>query len=487
MQKLPNSLPENAPDVWPQLVATLSIASGANPEFCVAYAASVLGGVAGPVGSIRGYLGEIHAGGLSLIATGKERPLRSLENLMLEPALLEQDRARLRSRSTHPLALRDLETGYLGKELRRETLERFEKRGRCETSPEVDSLHHIAGSRRQLQLIRQPSLILTAPDVPKSSDALADCLDHHALVYDPAGAMITDVLGGGRGGRDAESSVERVARQQGAGSDHMAAQHPGDGPGCLARVRTPYLARLEEDHLGRALNHPVTGQLLGSCLIVSPNPSRSKTSEYAAVRHRIGEIQTLVTALMHTRWRGNDLSFAVEVDDPQCIGLTESYDSRLDALPPSARPFSEGLYGLPERLMWTLHLTENNRSRSVSPLTQRLALHTALWCADRHQSLIVAALEQDRVRLRQMAMEEMLRKLQVLGPCGFRDLVRTYSDQKKATHEPTLRLLERAGCVRTAPCNRLELIPGTKVPDTAALVKLIDEYDRGSFSNALCN
>jgi len=455
------------------MIDLLASGLGVTSELCLAYIASILGGVAGPVAGIKGVLGERHDVSLPLVLTdGLGSRGRLLQAMFLEPLLRYSDLSRLASKSCHSKVLGSYDREYaecphpsLRSKLADGLIDMTEKLV-MDSGFFAETIGQAAQKRRWLSQIHQPSLVLCSPRPEEFSKMMEDVLDKHALLLDPRGAIIERALRKGRESKRWVAMVEQILGYQGFGSDQLVPIREGDGPGLVTRTRTPFLIHLKEDLFRQASVHEDLSQLLGQGLIVRPAaPGERSVVDYEQVKRAAKRFRSVLKEVIMARRNGGGIVYEVTKPEPQFVKRLEQFWEKLDGVDETIAPFCQGLFHLPYALLWArLLLAGGGLSQVDDTMFHLPVMEAALKLLEQHIVHVRAALDEQRIKAEHNKLADMYRRFERRGPCKIRDVLRSFADQKKAIHQPVLDSLLRIGALRYREENVLETVPEVAPP-----------------------
>jgi hypothetical protein len=276
---------------------------------------------------------------------------------------------------------------------------------------------------------------------------LGETLDEAPLIISPAGQLIHSL--------NSKGSPLSALLAALAGTDCMLGSRTE-----LTRtrlVRAGLLASCRQEHLAELITDPRLELLWPHCLILQPKSGARFQLSFEQLRQGYQHYEQAVRKLIANRRRG----VAPEYEPDRGVqanlySFGKELRTFIDELPPWAKAFFGNIYALPHKLLWSFEVL-------VAPG------ECDAWCAPFAIEVTREVLHRQREQLIAWidgaAQAEALRAEKVMlakladGPVQFRQLVRRYSNQRRANHEPILMKIVNAGWVNLRDDELLEISP----------------------------
>jgi len=432
------------------------------PELVLAYATSVLGGLAGAFARLDGFLGERHHPALPLVLADRHpSKARSLCRLATEPVLHYSDWERRKVQALDP-ELFQLHHSQRGAAVSQSNLRLLEALGQS-----FGDENAIAAERSDLlrhRLNYQPSVMLSSPE-PGTFDALrGSVVDEHPLIVDTGGRLIRNAVQPHPKQREWQALLERITEGARDGIDLCAGEGSPETLSKVRRFRSPFLIHLPHELVGHALLHPVAANLFEVGVLLPTEGIDGSLvwsdTNFEIARKVVGKYRDALNEVLWARRDNSGVAYTAARPIPELIEGQDKLHDRIDGLPSEVRRYCAGLIDLPLRLLWTALLLDDRKGRNVAQSVPGV-LQTARWCVERHIELVTETLEAVRRRELEEAAVLMLRKLAELQhlPCKFADLARKYRFQSREVLEPILGFLCGEGLTFWDPAqNRIDLV-----------------------------
>ena len=459
------------------VIPTLASAMRVRPETCLGYAASILGGVAGPVAGLNGPFSERHQSGLSMVVAtdGHSSRRKLLETTFLEPLLRFSDLSRLASKSCHPgvLSSYDAELKQCSHpSLRSELAQGLIAQTKALVDEQqqhdfADSIGQAAQYRRRLSQLQQPSLVLCSPCPNELQSLMDDVLDGHALVVDPTGLLIEKSLPRGKTGAPWRGMLNEINKGQGYGFDRLVDRTAEDGPGIAQRTRTPFLLSTDWKHLTQAMMDQDLNKTIGYSLIIRPSAHQQHEDQinWDHVKSAAKQYRAALKSIILARRNGCGIVYQISSPEPGFLERLDAFHARLDGLGSDIAPFCRSLYRLPYELLWAqLVLVGKHLPKECHNSFHIPVMDAADYLLDEHISALRLGLEEESLRTNEKRLADLYQRIHSKGPCTFRDVLRSFRVQRKSEHEPYLHQLLDLGAVRYRDNNLLETVDGAAPP-----------------------
>lgn len=434
-------------DLFSPSIRRLAVAFRVRPELLLTYLTSAIGGVSGSQSRLAGGNGEFYSPALPMILAVRHPGVAlKLQTLAIEPAQRFDDSRRHSAHAIIP--------------------EKYEEFTCTPLSPRQNSHLEIANSTdplsarqiRTLELLKtvyEPALLITAPEPSSFSAVAAGVFDNSPLVFDPGGRVIRKAIQAGPKQKAWAELLETLGAGARGGADLI--RERSDSYHRLQRLHSPFLLHLPAELMGAALHHPSSADLM-ECAVTVPTERISSENlppreTHTNLEGALSDLNGLIQDVLWARLSSSGVSSKPKQLPPEWDEHLEYIESRIDALPSHIRRFCGGLYGLPQRFLWTVLAMEEpedpgltkQHSPEASPYLEG-AIATAHWCVDQQIALIKTGLEEERLRQLQQSALVMVQKLKSMTtPAKFSDLARRYHIQSRELHLPILELLEQEG------------------------------------------
>lgn len=394
-----------------------------------------------------------------ILLTNHPGRVRALEQMVLQPILSGNESIRGRSQALDPKLFKQHFaqplSNYAG--AHEEIIAQYES--------EFPIGDKVAEARLELDRYRQwlqPSTLGVSPR-PDTIDILrGSTCDGSPFLFDPGGNVVINSLGTDRESKNWREMLLTVLEGARSGIDLPTGPHRGESLNNVLCTRTPFLIHLDDRQVGDLLLHPVVSRLLEVAVLVPTAPVGQwmKPQFYSKAEEARSRYVEVAFRVLKLRSENSGLEIVPPVD-PELLEGMHKLEVKIDSLPDDVRKFCNGLYDLPFRLMW-MALALDGKRDAPNALTKGVLL-AANWCVDQQVALIKETLEmhgEQQLIREAIAVFERLRKI---APCSLRDLLRTFSNQTKAVHEPAVNLLcDRGVVVREG--NRLDLAGDAQLP-----------------------
>jgi len=429
--------------------------------------AAFLSGIAGPKAAILGPAGEyIHPGINLLMAAPGSPQWRRLEELLSEPIRCCQRMFREVSWETSSERLDALQFSWASEGRTNEVVERLKAGPFGEQS---GAPSHVRADR-PFTALRQPTFVLQSPEAETFHKALAETLDcSPLLLYPEAKAIFSTHQSSGikRRGKEAGHPQAPLAQLVAAalgGEDRLFEKaHAKAGPGSIDTVRAHLVGTCSRMQLQEALAQGEQtgslGRILEHCLLLSASADETpqcKTS-LENVRYGYSLYYDAIKSVLHTRRSGGGVVFSPNAQQHTALhNLTLELCEWVNRLPNALRPFFGHVLTLHYRLLWAflMMVFREEGEEWLIPFT----IQTTRAVIEKEKALleeIFTGAEQAAFARAQLVM---LHKL-AARPLLLRELLRSYSRQRRDLHEPVLETLLAEELVLRHGDGLLELSP----------------------------
>ena len=306
-----------------------------------------------------------------------------------------------------------------------------------------------------IAVLRTPTVFLRLPDKSTWKKALPEAMSASLLVWDNGRLFSQLVVKPSAKGPPPFAAHLAMAA---VGCDQPIERDPHEGPGRIDTVEAHLLITTGRGQVRDALaaNDETLQRLLYTCTFVDP------PREVPAVTLNMDEVRLgyeaylrAVKAVLHARRQGPGYQVAPAPEiHAQIAPLTAKIRTWCDDLPPRLQPFFARSLSLPYRLYWALMVTRSpgETSQGLIPFL----FHAVQKHLMRQKKFLEEALLAAEAAERESARQVMIEKL-ASGPCLLRELLRRYSVQRRAVHQPVLDALIHDGVVQQRDDGRLEL------------------------------
>ena len=391
----------------PAALVTIADAFGSSPEDVALLAAAIAAGLAGKNAALKSGLGFSYPG-ISAVFASADPGWTRLCNCLLEP--VHHFHGHLR---THCLSLLPEQVDT------RSTVQRMGiGREPSIVETEDDPFHSIPIAFQRRQAVLSPTMVLSEPDAKTYQRGLNECADHAPLVITgfPTVALAETLAQDCRG-------TDRIFE---ADQGSIQVVHPRLLLHCtLAQLQAEFRAR---------------NPLLNNILITAPAQEARRT---VPLEHRRQAVQKYIAGIrecIRSRYSGSGIRY--EISD-QVAGYMFDAGAEIDDMvrgfAPEIRPFLCDASSLPMRLLWAYNLFKLGGNSMHYVGAAETAKSIVKRSADLLSSMVLSVHDDAEVI--------MLSKLNE-NPQPFRGLVRRYSRQSRAVHEPVLGRLVQKGFVR---------------------------------------
>jgi len=371
-------------------------------------ASVIASGLAGARAGLRSGLG-FTSPGFSVVCASDDPAMARLLKHLIEPANYLQTHLRSHCRSVSAERL-DIRT----------TVQRLGMRVEPSVAEvEIDPFQVTPVGYRRLQAVLHPTMMVTSPDTKTYARGLQECADRSPFVFTegfPAPALATALA------------------QDCAGGDHIF-----EGPqGSIETVHSRLLLRCDPKQLQSEFR--ARNPLLAHALIIAPTHGEKRAITLDHRKQAMAKYVSGIKECIRSRHCGSGVTYSIRDDVAEYMeNSAAEIDDFVRGLASEIQPYLRDTSSLPMRLLWafTLFATQSDTNLHVGAaetakaiLSKSAALLTSLARAGYDDEEVV-----------------MLAKLSE-KPQPFRGLVRRYSRQKRALHEPVLGRLVRKGYVR---------------------------------------
>ncbi len=410
--------------------------------------AAVLGGIAGPKAKLAGPAGESIRPGLNLLVAGADAPWwNRAQDLLLDPALAMQQACREMSSALDPERLDVLQYGRF----------EYSNTDRIVEAVKGDSCLEQEYLRPHFSALRHPTFALHNPDPADFPKLVAEVLDNAALIIYPDGQLFAEVAHP-RPAKKWASVAAQIAAMV-SGTDHVYTPVGKQGPGRIATARGTLLMTCTRDQLCQALgsdDQALQQILQNSIMLDCPSPEGSKPLPVDYLREGYKMFYLGVQKVLETRRAGGGIGW--DANAYANMELLHGFELEIQQwvaqLADRLKPFFRHALKLPYQLLWAFALVTGYRESHDWVLP--FAMHVTSETLKRQAALLTDLMEAAEKTDYEHARTVMLRKLNE-KPRMFRDLLRSYSVQRRDIHEPVLQSLVDDGLVRLRNDGLLEL------------------------------
>lgn len=466
-------------------ISTLSSLSGVPPGDTALQVAAILGGVSGAMAGLVTAGDEFQHPGFNLINLAGDSPRhKRLQHILLGPLSHYQRQWRETSHATPRSALDLLDkegwlpgsaaeqalnnrTGYhaqkrdedrmqeMGKQAMEAALERTPWSEFPEPAVTGDPLSRLGGSSmasleyRLSQLLRQPSFMLDSPAPSHLKSMINEVHDRALLVVDRDGSLLESLFHEGASSKITQAR-RIMLRTVTGGDETFPAFRKNQGPGSIQTVTGSLLASIPMETFRELV--PGDGpndmkKLLRHTLLTGPNGEESYPG-CKADAYFVGYKNYRDCLKMALEARRSGRGFTLKLDaasQKKFLALQAEFIERIEQAPASLKQYVGHLWNLPSAICWSLMTVLLPDEKADWCMDS--ALHLANHALDRHLLLLQSVVTHQANAELEYRAAKMLAHILRMEPCNFRDVMRCYSKQTKALHEPVLDYLISEGKV----------------------------------------
>ena len=370
-------------------------------------ASVIASGLAGARAGLRSGLG-FTSPGFSVVCASDDPAMARLLKHLIEPANYLQTHLRSHCRSVSAERL-DIRT----------TVQRLGMRVEPSVAEvEIDPFQVTPVGYRRLQAVLHPTMMVTSPDTKTYARGLQECADRSPFVFTegfPAPALATALA------------------QDCAGGDHIF-----EGPqGSIEKVHSRLLISCKNKQLQTEFR--ARNPILDHVLIAGPSRGEKRTIGIEQRRQAESKYVVAIKESIRSRHCGSGVTFAVKDHVAEFMdNAAAEIDTWVCGLDSSIRPYLCDASSLPMRLLWSFTLFAIPSDSQLHIGAVETARAILCKSATLLESLARAGYDDEEI--------VMLGKLNE-KPQPFRGLVRRYSRQQRAVHEPVLGRLMGKGYV----------------------------------------
>lgn len=479
-------------------VNALSHLSGLPQETAALQLTCALTGVGGPNASVISLAKEVHPASLSMVVSGDSDPRQTRMNELLFSPIrqLQEDLCNISNQISEE-SLKKLSSAYKTKNssvhclphdikiAEQETAEDIElhntielvensvdavtssgpwqkledyriwkERGDDDTtglfSPYKYDLRQTAVNHQHARLLRQPLLLFENLPPGIIADQIGKVDRISPLIVDSNGSLIKSAVS------RADNSATRIIESllsgrlfRGDNTETSCILEGGEG--VLFSVTS-------SDVIAGIANSSIASDIYGHSLLSSSCPTSGSpmTDSVETVEAGYDTFRKAVRNIVRFR-RRDLLGICLQLKNSDAalfFDRLRQFSSEILEVDEHLRKYASKFVGLPASILWALKMSDQElRLPELIPTS----FHLAGYAMHHHLTLIKSAADSENSRLDSHHAEAIIKKLQEIAPCTFRDLVRKFADQKKDTHQPVLERLIETGKVVRLETGQLDL------------------------------